>query len=264
MFQEENWFRVDQERMRQIELVSRFTEALERARSGMDDRFEIGPITELKLAKLGDVEFNPEPKRNILSDEYISLDGRIVVKLMKARCGDCLRELIALALLKGLSGFAPKMFPIVSGLPAGVEQRAIAMEFVGDSNWSDEVKSFDRSFFVRFARLLEAVRSLHALGFVHLDIVGENIRVKREYDSFLALIGYKYVCPLIDSKTMEYDEFYCRRSDMAAIAYLLRKIGTKTPDWVHEFDNETISLEFDQRPDYEKWIKFAMEQARQL
>ena len=153
------------------------------------------------------------------------------------------------------------MIPITSGLPLGCERRVLAMELKGDATWADEVKTFDRSFYIRFAKLLEAVRTMHERGFVLGDMKGTSVRVKRSDPEFIALDGFIFTFVYMDPSTGEIDRALGRPTNMQLLLYLLLKISEEPPSWVGEFEHEMLALPENVRPDYEKWIAFCRAEA---
>jgi hypothetical protein len=90
-------------------------------------------------------------------------DEQIVVKVIEDSLMNVCRESIGLDFLEGLGGFVPKRIPITGGIEKSCFFRTIAMERVGDANCN-------RGFYIRFARLVEAVKTLHDKGFIHRDL----------------------------------------------------------------------------------------------
>ncbi len=91
---------------------------------------------------------------------------------------------VGLKLLNGLGGSIREIYNISRGVSRGIEPRMVAMDRVGDANWGEFVKTFDRGFYILFSRLLEAVKSLHELGFIHADLNIDNVRVIRKHPEF--------------------------------------------------------------------------------
>jgi Ser/Thr protein kinase RdoA (MazF antagonist) len=118
----------------------------------------------------------------------------------------------------------------------------VAMDRVGDANWGEVVKTFDKVFCIRFARLLEAVKSLHESGFIHADLNIDNVRVKRKDPEFVATI---------DFGTMgSYGSVLTREWDMTTLRMMLDRLSGERPDWVDEFAAEIMNLPREPRPQY--------------
>lgn len=74
---------------------------------------------------MGLVELHPGFEVDPDAVIFTAINHRITVKLMRPRKGGVCRGQVALELLIGLEGCAPRVYQIVSGLPEGFEHRAI-------------------------------------------------------------------------------------------------------------------------------------------
>jgi hypothetical protein len=152
---------------------------------------------------MGLVELHPGFEVDPDAVIFTAINHRITVTLMRPRKGGVCRGQVALELLIGLEGCAPRVYQIVSGLPEGFEHRAIAVEIVGDSYSWQVVKEFDRAFYLRFIRLLGGIRAAHEKGFVHGNLMDSFIRVKRDDPSVVAIVGWSSMNTVFDPYTDE-------------------------------------------------------------
>ena len=90
--------------------------------------------------------------------------------------------------LEGLEGFVQRTFRITNGLSSSGMQRVIVMERMGDVTWHASVLKFDKSFYLRVARLIEGVKLLHEKGFVHRNSSSRNVIVRHADPVFVAMI----------------------------------------------------------------------------
>jgi len=172
------------------------------------------------------------------------------------------REKIGIEVLDGLEGFAPKLVPITGGISSRCEKKLVAMDLVGDALWSEVVTRFDAGFYIRFARLLEAVKTMHDKGFIHMDLKGDNIRVRTADPEFIGLIDFGFLRPHVDPVTGKTDDRANRRWDMERLSMMFRQVLGPQPGWAVEFMMEMAALRASERPDYEKWIARCREEAR--
>ncbi len=183
------------------------------------------------------------------SDYTFAIDSHpLVLKLLRTGIKDNCRERAAFEVLDGLDGFVPKRFEITGGLSDGCKQRVMVLERKGSSSWTTVVKKFDKSFNLRFAKLIEAVRELHNRGFVHMVIRRPSVLVDSGNPDTVALIGLHEMRP--------FGENYSRKDDMQRLALMVEIIDGPKPPWFKQFENEMFALGEKERPDYEKWIAF--------
>jgi hypothetical protein len=176
------------------------------------------------------------------------------------------REKNGLALINGLSGFAPRVFDITSGVDRRCGPRTVAMEKVGDSDWADVVRTVDKGFYLRFAKLFEIVKLLHAQGFVHHDIHGGNIRVKQADPNFVALIDFGLMHPYIDDNGQLLSNFHTRSSDAQRFIFTITFTqGANAQPWFADFtrDMNAVKKPTDEVP-FDKWIALFRNEANKL
>jgi hypothetical protein len=175
----------------------------------------------------------------------------LVLKFTQENLGLC-SDKVALKILDGLNGFVPRVYEINSGIAPGCEEQILLMDQLGDSDWADVVETYKSETYRRFAKLLEAVRDLHEKGFVHRDLKGDNIRVKRFDSSYVALIDLGNAVPIGPG--------VYRRTDLQRLVLLFTGIDfsgiDQTPDWQSELIDEVDRYGKLDRPNYEKWIEF--------
>ena len=136
------------------------------------------------------------------------------------------------------------------------------MERIVGSTWLQVVDKFDMNFYVRFARLLEAVRALHEKGFVHFDLKPSNIMVRQEDPDFICLIDFGLASPYWDIARNKHRISTSRRDDMKGLVYVVRMTHAILPDWFSEFWSAVEGTGHTDRPDYETWISFFQAKAR--
>ena len=192
-------------------------------------------------------------------------DANLVLKVIKDRRRDLCREKIGLEILDGLDGFAPKIAKITSGIDDECSNKVIALEKLGDDNWGNVVKSYDKAFYRRMARLFTAVRALHNRGFIHHDLKGDNIRVRKDDSSFVALIDLGILYSYVDSYSKQISQFFSRNVDTKAIyrmvsglcaPWVVSGVCTPCPDWMADFKKDMDDLGKFEQPKYEKWIEY--------
>ena len=189
--------------------------------------------------------------------DYFPKDVPVFIRIYYSYLDAC-KEVVVLKLLDGLDGFTSKVIPITEGVPAGCERRVKAIELKGNALWADEVKAYDRGLYLRFARLVEAVRTLHDKGFVHKFLAGANVRVERDDPDMVYLDHFELTQVLTDEPRLN------RKADMLGLSIMLRMVPSIIPGWVRDFEYEMIYLADDARPDYEKWIEFCRSEASKM
>lgn len=127
---------------------------------------------------------------------YMTSNPRIIVK--EQFKPDC-KEIAAMKVLDGLGGFAPKLLEISEKDDCKIDH-LLAMEKLGDSDWEtimiDHAKDVPpHHAFLRFSKLLSAIKSLHYLGFSHNDVHAKNIRIYRDDPSVVFLIDFGFLFP---------------------------------------------------------------------
>jgi serine/threonine protein kinase len=184
-----------------------------------------------------------------------ALSGKLVVKVGYLADDFC-DEKAALAVLDGLDCFAPKTFPVIAGVPPRCLSRTIVMDRISGSTWLEAVTAFDSDFYVRFSRIISAVRALHEKGFLHSDLKPSNIIVRREDPSFVKLIDFGLASPYLDASTGKHRPLLSRKDDMVGLVSLVLKTNEIMPAWFQEFKDDIAVLGQQERPNYEKWISF--------
>jgi serine/threonine protein kinase len=205
-------------------------------------------------------------KKGGFGQAYDLPTARAVLKVSIGGGETFYREKIGLSILNGLNGSVPRVFDITCGVEKRCSPVTIAMEKIGDTDWADLVKKIDKSFYLRFAKLLQVVKDLHQQGFVHKVIHGSNVRVKKNDPNFAGLIDFGLMQPFIDDKGLYRDD-HSRALDAQGFLLILNNIPD--PDlvnkpWFHEFseDMNNVQKPEDQIP-FDKWIAYFENEAKQ-
>jgi serine/threonine protein kinase len=139
-----------------------------------------------------------ELARGVQGIVYETSNPAIVVK--QQIVPDC-NEIAAMKVLDGLVGFSPKLHEISSG--ACPTNHLVAMDKLGDSDWetvmndpANHVPLADA--YLRFSKLLLALKSLHYSGFAHGDFHTQNVRVDRDDPTRLYIIDFGFLSPFVD------------------------------------------------------------------
>jgi tRNA A-37 threonylcarbamoyl transferase component Bud32 len=111
--------------------------------------------------------------------------------------GHC-REIAALQVIDGLSGFAPRIFEIEEGLTDKCRQRVIVMEHVGDRDWlslrfDKQVRTDEK--YLRFSKVLKALELLHSMGLWHHDVQESNVRIDSKNTDRVFLVDFEFTRP---------------------------------------------------------------------
>jgi hypothetical protein len=238
------------------EFTTKVSVCKERA-SGMNKtEVDCNPRDVLEIEGFGPRVIGPMIGGGLFGRTFEVANAPLIFKVLRNHETTLCVEQVGLELLDSLSGFAPKTFGILSGIDPRCAFGTIVMERLGTEDWEDVVKSFDSGFYLRFARLIEAVKQLHEWGFIHKDLKGDNVRVKRDDPDYAALIDFGLMTTVVDPKTGGHHPRDNRRLDMVRVAMMAEEIFGFQPEVVRNFDDEIRRLKADERPEYEKWITY--------
>ena len=174
-----------------------------------------------------------------------------------------------LTVLDGFYGLAPRIFEITGGVHEACKIKSFVMEYVGDENISIEDDLWRRGepvFYSLVARMIEILRDLHEMGFIHADAHVGNWKLESldDIEHGLKLIDFglsrPYVDPLgrhlVDEEHPSMlDRETSRREDMKKLASEIKSApGPMNVPVLIEFAEEMESLGREERPNYEKWI----------
>jgi serine/threonine protein kinase len=211
----------------------------------------------LVVEEFGTLHIGEEIGRGKHGTVFSVENAPFVVKLIRDPNHTVCNEQASFTSLEGLEGFVPRTFRITNGLSSSCMQRVIVMERMGDVTWHAGVLKFDKSFYLRFARLIEGVKLLHEKGFVHRNLSSRNVMVRHADPVFVAMIDFGSAMPWIEGET----EFLSRQNDMIQLCEMVELIAISEwyPDWLGGMMEEMAGLGPTDRPDYEKWITFFTE-----
>lgn len=254
-----------------MELLRKFESGVAACESAAERKIEeFGALED--CAPTGDLEFRGSLVSKLGSmigkgiwGKAYSIPGHaIVVKVQNPNARAACVERTALELLDGLDGVLPKYVPITSGVYPQCDLKVFAMELVGESNFRDVVKRFDKGFYVRIVKVLENLRAVHNKGFVLIDVKGDNVRVKRDDPEYVVMIDLGDLYPYIDPTTGKNDPYEGRRYDMLNFQMMIRGVANERPWWFAELEAEVDEMTREARPDYEKWINLFEEEGRKF
>jgi serine/threonine protein kinase len=191
----------------------------------------------------GPVEFSDE----VLGDgkegiSVRSLDGDLVLKLSTTGGPLCIEQ-AALKSLNGLEGFFPNVYSILEPPEKDCERFTMVMDLVGDIDWKEFPHKANREFFIRAAKLIEAVKLLHDTGLRHGDLHQGNIRIESKDPTKVYLI---------DFGSSGDDTVSTRKKDMVRVARALKVILGENSD----FEKEMLELTKSETPRYDYWILY--------
>jgi serine/threonine protein kinase len=218
------------------------------------------PEGSVEVAGVGSVKIGRKIGGGAFGDIFSLENQNLVLKVLSRPEFNICREFTALNVLDGLKGFSPRPFAISGGIEPRCSFRMLAMEKLGDADWDDVVFEFDKGFYLRLAKLIEAVRELHEMGFIHRDIKGDNVRVRTADPEYVGLIDFGITRPYQGKP----DPVHNRRWDMNRLAEMVNDIEDDEPGWFAEFMKEMMALGDEERPQYEKLITFFREQAARM
>jgi tRNA A-37 threonylcarbamoyl transferase component Bud32 len=236
------------------------------------------PVSEFEAAGLQTAKvMNPDSRRGDFSGEYgavfkLTSKPRAVMKIYsddrleepQVLCS----EKSMLMALDGLNGLAPRIFEITNGVHEACKIKSFVMEHVGNDDIiiEEDLWRKDEPVFHRIvARMLEILRDLHELGFIHADAHVNNWKLDNEEDieGGLKLIDFGLSRPYVDAEGRHLvdndhasmlDRETSRREDMKKIAEEVKSAAVKGSALVAEFVEEMETLGREERPNYEKWI----------
>jgi hypothetical protein len=181
----------------------------------------------------------------------------VLIKMANGGSVSICNEHAALRMLDGYQGIVPRTFSISTNLPDKCRSEMFALESVGDGDWADIVKIEDRSFYLRMARLIKVIRSLHEFGFVHKDLSERNVRVGLESEDQIYLVDLATVCAWSRRGNC------ARKLDMFQVTGLVMDVRG-SHEWKEEYQVEMIHMEPHGRPNYEYWIDYFRQRASEL
>ena len=227
------------------------------------------PQRNMEIVSKGSVSLGSELGRGAFGVAYDVPSANAVIKVVRDPKYNLCREKVGLEILNGLGGLAPRIYKISSGVSQACSSRVIALEKLGDANWGNAVRLFDKNFYLRFARLIEVVRTLHEKGFIHHDLKGDNIRVKNADPNYVALIDFGILSSIVNLRQREYSLFFSRKTDAESLVNIAESIPKLNrdqlrPHWLHDFTTDMMGLGPNDRPPYEKWIDNFRQIARSM
>jgi hypothetical protein len=207
------------------------------------------PIGFMEIETLGEVDVSEKIVGQGLSSKTFD-GGPVVVKIVKNEKWDICKDKAALEVFDSLGGFAPRVFGLVSNrFPSQCLPYLMVIEKVGDADWGDIVVAENRDLYVRLAKLMEAFKKLHFMGFSHGDVTPRNIRVDGRDPNKVWLIDFELAKSLEDM-----DAAY---SDLSKMATMLKYHVQGNLDWLPTFKKEMgLHASTVTAPNYDFWINF--------
>ena len=192
----------------ECEISSSFDD-IDRVDGGIDSCASTGTVWETERGK---IMIGPEIGSGVTATTFATNDENIVVKVSNEE--SLCQERASLKVLDGLNGFAPRMIPLTHSsssirMSKDCLDRLIVMEKAGDIDWADSLiksSTLNSEQYMHLSRAIDAMKELHGLGFVHLDLHGHNFRLKEGDSSFLKIIDFGEMEPLIHQSSVDGDE----------------------------------------------------------
>ena len=149
---------------------------------------KFGPGDRLTVSLVGELVLGDRIGGGCTGDVFLTNNPDFVVKVSSG--APLTREQAVLVVANGLSGYAPRMYPIKKIDKPECANKILVMDKVGDSDWmSDSSVPLDWTY-TRFVQLLKAVEQLHAIGFAHRDIRTCNVRVDKSDPRKIFLVDF--------------------------------------------------------------------------